>query len=428
MLLLAAGCSLPSPGDLDTGGSSSEGTSDTGPSPTDATGTTTTAATTLDATDTDVPGETDGPHDTGETDGPPVEPDCWNVTVLVDDASRSPARALAVQEDGLVLAGSPTPDAVGQLGPDGTELWSYGAFGSEALPIWPQEVVPLGEGSNVIAGQRFAPELPSSEALWVARLDADGSLAWQEELGPAHFMGWDDIDVRWHPDGGFIVSSHDSLDGGEAPRLLTFRLDELGQTVWSLQHPLVGDAPIGINWSQGAMDLLPSGDIVQLTAAEGGIRVLRITADGDVVWDQTIATGTWPQDLVALPDGDVFVMTMDPDDADLLRLGADGSVKWERRYHEGPNSSLSAMAWDPGTERLLAVGGTRGNDAGDQAMWERTWILALDADGEVRWSHVGEPGTPAHATDVVLDPATPRLSFSAHGEALYIGEIEPCTE
>jgi hypothetical protein len=279
----------------------------------------------------------------------------------------------------------------------------------------------------VIAGQGHAPEYPSGRSLWLAEVGAGGDLLWEEVLGSLHYMAWVDIDVRIHPEGGLVVSGHDSLEDGASPSLITFRVDDAGQTVWSLSHELVpSDSPIAINWAMGAMDLLPSGDIVQLTSAGDGLRVVRTSAEGEVVWDQIYSTATWPQDLVALPDGGILVLSMDVDEAQLTRLDGDGGIEWEQRYHYGPNSNLSAMAWDPLSERLVAVGSTRGIDDGRDSTWERSWILVLDGDGVVHWSHVGDPGSPSYALDLVRDPSTTRFYFSSHGEGLHLGVVEPC--
>lgn len=368
-------------------------------------------------------GTDDGLTTAADTEEPPPADECWDIDELFSDPARSPAQALAALEEALLLAGSPSYDGVEQIALDGTSVWSHGGFFPMDQPLDVLEAVPREDGSVVIAGQLYAPEYPSSRGLWIAELGVDGSLAWQEVLGSIHFMAGVDLDVQLHPAGGLVVSSHDSLDDGVSPSLVTYRLDDDGQTQWSRVHELPGEPPIAINWSMGAMELLPSGDIVQLTSAVEGLRVVRTTADGDQVWDQTYATATWPQDLVALPDGDVLVLSMDEYEAELMRLDPDGAVEWEERYHSGPNSNFSAMAWDPLTERLLAVGFT--NEEGDVTT-ERTWAAVLDGDGIVHWSHVGEPGSPSQALDVVRAPAASRFVFSAHGLHLYLGTVAPC--
>lgn len=185
----------------------------------------------------------------------------------------------------------------------------------------------------------------------------------------------------------------------------------------------IGSAPISINWSRGAMDIMASGDIVQITSHSTGVRVVRTAADGEAQWDQTFATRTWPQDIVAVPGGDVFLLSYDEDETLLLRLNGEGALIWEQSYGDGPNSSMSAMAWDSGTERLLVGGGTRGIDGGSKSGWERTWVLLLDDDGGVTWEFVGEPGTPSLLLDVMADPAGDRFVFASHCEGLHLAEV-----
>lgn len=391
--------------------------------------------TTDDTDSTTSSGTSGGPGDststgqsgTDDTAEPPPEDECWELEELVVDPSRSPPRGLAVLQDALVMAGSPSYDGVGQIALDGSPTWSYGSFVPADLGLSLLDVAPRDDGSFVIAGQVYAPEHPSRRGLWIAALGPDGSLAWQEVLGSIHYMVSVDLDLRVHPAGGLIISAHDSLADGNDPSLLTIRIDDAGEVMWSLERELPNNPPIAINWAMGAMDLLPNGDIVQLTSAVEGLRVVRTTADGDEVWDQTYATATWPQDIVALPDGDILVLSMDENDADLVRLDGDGAVAWEQRHRSGAGSNFSAMAWDPLSERLLAVGTTRGTDDPNDTS-ERTWAAVLDGDGVMHWSHVGEPGTPSFTLDLVRDPAATRFYFSEHGLSLYLGTVEPCPE
>lgn len=350
---------------------------------------------------------------------PPPETTCgqWNATVVAD----APSRRIA---NGIV----PLGQQLGAVG-DRVDLIDLSTTpptsNTLSLPTVPGELLEVeqaGDGAFLIAGAKQSSSTASGRALWLGLVRSDGSLDWERTVSPLHYMAWVHVDVRLHPAGGFVVSSHDGPDDGN--RLITLRIDDLGQTLWSRTDALAADADVAEGWSKGAMDLLPDGDIVQLTAGAGGLRVLRTSPAGEVLWDNDYPTGAWPQDVVALPDGDILVLSLSFDGATLHRLHGDGSVVWKKTYREGPDSGLNAMAWDPDRELLLAMGGTRGTDAGPKNEWKRSWMLLVDGDGVVQWDRVGLPGTNNTALDVVSDPSADRFFFSMHGEGQYIGALE----
>lgn len=354
------------------------------------------------------------------TTGEPDAPTCWQFELAVDSPGRTPAMGLAVAAGHLLLGGTPTTSGLARVG-GGEVTWEK----SETVPgagLFVTEVAPVGDGVFAF-GTISSDDHETGRALWMGRLDGDGEPIWTRELGPAHSNVWAHVDARVHPAGGFFVSTDDGVPGGEqALRLL--HIDDAGETVWATQYPLQPDLDIAINWSLGAMDVLADGGVVQITAAPDAVRVIRTDDAGALVWEMSLADIGWPRDVVALADGGFAVLTSTVDADFLVRIDGDGESVGASKYQQGPDSNATALAHDPATDTFLIAGGTRGVDGPDASL-ERTWLIVADSDGDAKWVHVGEAGTPSHTYEVrVTGPGA--YALSAHGEQLWVATVTTC--
>jgi hypothetical protein len=358
-----------------------------------------------------------GTADTGPRAQPPPACAEWTLEVFATDASSSTAKNLTATPEGLILAGVPASNGIRGIGFDGALQWEYPQLGSSAI----KDVVALADGSLVSASQAHSSQSPSSRELrmaWIAN-DQDG---WIESMGPVHYLAWVPIDLRVHPEGGLVVSTYDSQAGGADASLRTLRVDDSGQVLWSQTRSL-GGLTIGDDM-HGSMELLPNGDIVQVTRGDGGLRALRLGADGSVQWDALYPELRGPTDVITTPDSDVFVLG---EDATVMRISGDGSVVWTHGYDGGQGAALEVAVWDPDLQVLIAAGGTGGfaDSPGDGA---RTWATVVGGDGGAQWQTIEDVGTPGHILDMELDPTSYRAFFSGHGANLYLGAITlvPC--
>jgi len=84
----------------------------------------------------------------------------------------------------------------------------------------------------------------------------------------------------------------------------------------------------------------PQGGVVVHSAAEGKVRDLytaRVTADGNVLWQQKFDAGgknQYPGGLAVAADGSIYVAG-DDDDTHVLKYAADGALVWQRDHPGG---------------------------------------------------------------------------------------------
>ncbi|WP_437307502.1 hypothetical protein [Sorangium sp. So ce388] len=313
---------------------------------------------------------------------------------------------LPAEGEGFIAIGAPDNGGVAALDDAGNVVWS-------AVPLaggFLHTGALTSDGGVVVVGQTHDPSSPSGEGLWFGRLDGAGELRAAHALGPTHYMAWVDIELLPHPDGGYVLSTHDSqLDGAE-PRLVLLRLDDDGQLVRRRVTPLAPGSEVGQSWSRGGVALLPGGDVVQLSAHGAYLRVVRSTGQTEPVFDRALEEvgEAWPQDIAALPDGRIAVVALSHQQSRLILLDAEGRVLWQKTYEPELDTALNALAYDPSTGLLHLAGATRGADGGTQRMW----LLSVDTDGVVRWEHEGEVGTPSGINTVA---ALPGGGFAAAG-------------
>ncbi|HTN85602.1 MAG TPA: hypothetical protein VL242_18010, partial [Sorangium sp.] len=308
--------------------------------------------------------------------------------------------------EGFIAIGAPDNGGVAELDDAGNVVWS-------AVPLaggFLHTGALTSDGGVVVVGQTHDPSSPSSKGLWFGRLDGAGELRAAHALGPTHYMAWVDIELLPHPDGGYVLSTHDSqLDGAE-PRLLLLRLDDDGQLVRQRVTPLAPGSEVGQNWSRGGVALLPGGDVVQLSAHGAYLRVVRSTGQTEPVFDRVLEEvgEAWPQDIAALPDGRIAIVALSREQSRLILLDAEGRVLWQKTYEPELDTALNALAYDPSAGLLHLAGATRGTDGGTQRMW----LLSVDTDGVLRWEYEGEVGTPSWINTVA---ALPGGGFAAAG-------------
>jgi len=366
---------------------------------------------------------------TGEVETEGEEPvdgsgsDCngaWMVTPAVRDGDWTTANAVLALDDGFVLGASPDSDDVTRVDAGGATQWNaeLGAPGASFV-----KDVLLVDGGYVVSIQEISPAHASGERLRVVRLSASGEQEWEADLGAAHYMAWMEADVLRHPEGGTVVSWHDSQDGGGDPRLVLARLDAAGAVKWSTAYPLAFDSPTAINWAHGAAAVLGDGSVLQLTSEDANLRLVRTAANGSLVSNAIVDVVAWPQDLIVLPDGAVLVLANDGVQVMVLEVETDGSIQSTHIVSGGDASFGDALVWDPSLEALLVAGTARDEEEG----WERPWTLVVDRQGNELFNglELEEPGAPGLALDVARIPSG-GFVVTRHGGSLYYETVLPC--
>lgn len=110
---------------------------------------------------------------------------------------------------------------------DGTVRWTRDI---ESSLIRPEAALGLADGSMLLAGRR-SRGAPFGSA-WLARLDPDGTLVWEQSYGTDINASVED--VAPHPDGGFVLASHGEGDA------VVLGVDDAGVVTWERRLDLGG--------------------------------------------------------------------------------------------------------------------------------------------------------------------------------------------
>lgn len=347
----------------------------------------------------------------------------WGALTLIHTDRQTSAQAILGVEGGMVMGGAPRYSAVTRLDSAGRTLWSQDLQASRSVGGEVVDVIAATGGGFVVVVHDYSFTQESERQLWVGHLTEDGEPTWETVLGPAHYFAWMKGDVQAHPEGGYVVSWHDSGAGGVGTRLRTARIDDMGTPLWSTHHWLAADSPVPGGSSRGGFALLPSGDALQLTSEAEQPRLVRLASDGTTVSDVVMDVDGWPSDLVVLPDGAVLAAINSAMGPRLLEIEPDGTVVAELAQRSSNRQELHELQWDP-VHEVLYVGGVTPDEDGTQ----RPWTLVLERDGTEIASELDEDLT----VGVVYD-ASPRpeggFAVVRHGGAtLHLELVGPCHE
>jgi outer membrane protein assembly factor BamB len=253
----------------------------------------------------------------------------------------------------------------------------------------------------------------SGDALFM-KLTLDGELLWERNWGGDGYE--QAISVGSAGDGGYhIFGETDSYGAGDRDFFL-LKVAEDGSEEWFKTY---GGArrewPFGmLNLSNG--DLLIYG----FTESGGGGRdeyAIRVAQDGDIIWDYTVESPGEELVLDALetPEGNLVLAVSVEEDGKLVRLEADGSMMWAHRYEFAGWQYPSQVAPAEDGDFLLA-----GFSMGSSPRQADTWLARCTSTGELEWeTSFGESAFDDYATSLArLSDGTYLIGAIANGVLL----------
>ena len=294
-----------------------------------------------------------------------------------------------------------------RFGPDGARAWSAALPGTDGRDDVPLALAPSAAGPCAahVAPGGGAPG--GSARTSVTCVGPGGTARWtavvggvDPGLGPFGLLGT--LALAAYPDGGALVAAVSEV----APRrLVVVRLGGTGSEVWRGTYDRGG---LG-GRSAVAVQPLPDGGAVVATSGAG---LVRVGADGAVVWDVrpddgVRGLGGGPVSLAVGPGGDVVVaghlstggMYPQPVTA---RYAADGALRWEGDDLDDV-VVRGAVAFAPSGETLHA-----------RASRDRFSVTAVDDAGLFVWSGAYDLGGD---TQALLAAVLPRPD----GGAVLVG-------
>jgi hypothetical protein len=270
------------------------------------------------------------------------------------------------------------------LEPDGSTVWSrtYGGAGSDKARF----LTHTSDGGFIIAGttQSFGA---GEEDVWILKLNPSGFIAWQKTYGGAKRDYAPSI--RQTLDGGFIVGASTESFDLTSTAMWIFKLNADGTIAW--QNSYGGSEN---DYFHSVFQTLDGGYLVAgYTGSFGAgpsadIWIMKLDANGTVQWQSTY--GGQDGDLVNsigmtmdggyIIAGDTQNFRVDQDD-DIwaFKLNADGTIAWEKTYG-GPGYEHAGSIRQTSDGGYVLIGSTSSFGAGG-GIWGDLWVLKLGHDG-----------------------------------------------
>ncbi len=300
----------------------------------------------------------------------------------------SPLSAAEVS-GGFVLAGM--TESFGEGGSDawivridagGGLLWerSYGGAQDDEA----RSIRTTSDGGFVTAGATGSFGVGADGAMWVMKLDGDGSVDWQKTIA-----GGSGSSIAVAGGGGYFVAGSTTVHGAGSSDAWVVKLAADGTVDWQNTY---GDTQNDVAYAVEATD--DDGCVVAGWTSRGTmyaqIWVMKLAADGSVTWSKSIGgTGDGGEDARAVrqtSDGGYIVvgwtMSYGAGDADvwIIKLDSSGDVQWQETYGgTGADRGLGVNQTSDGG--YLVAGRTESFGAGNADMW----LLKLQSDGTVDW-------------------------------------------
>lgn len=276
---------------------------------------------------------------------------------------------------------------------EGSETWlrsyegeTYGAF---------YDVVMADESHVVVTGTTYHSQTKTTRGdIIVAQLTLDGDIVWEMTYGgDAMDQG---LYLEKTSDDGYIVLGETDSRGAGKRDLYLLKISANGELLW--------DRTIGGAGTEWAKDLISLEDGSFLLIGESNshnedfdVLVVRIDEDGNEIWSKTLDTGANESGTAALEavNGDLFVMAVISypgtssgayRDTRLYRLDSQGNVLWNRLYHGDDKQAGDTMSWT--TDGDIVIAGLSEGLSTNVAMFD-FWLARVDGEtGELQWSLV----------------------------------------
>ncbi|MHA2615669.1 MAG: InlB B-repeat-containing protein [bacterium JZ-2024 1] len=241
------------------------------------------------------------------------------------------------------------------------------------------------DGGYIVAGDTNTFSAGDDE-IWVLKLDANGNILWQKTYGTARL---DEVEsIQQTSDGGYIVAGRTFSFAAGLDDIWVLKLDANGNVLWQKTY--------GGTDSDGASSIQQTSDggyiVAGVTKSFGGgswnIWVLKLDANGNVLWQKTYGGpyNDWAYSLQQTSDGGYIVagstysFGAGSDDIWVLKLDADGNVLWQKTYG-GADGDGAYSIQQPSDGGYIVAGSTYSFGAGSDDIW----VLKQDADGNVLW-------------------------------------------
>lgn len=263
----------------------------------------------------------------------------------------------------------------------------------------PHAVDQTSDGGYIVAGET-ASFRPGYREFWILKLNSDGTVAWQKTYGGTDpredAKAWS---IQQTTDGGYVVAGWRHNLASDSIDYMVLKLDASGGVVWGKTYG--GNR---LNVARCVAETADGGYVVAGTtryygAGNDDFLLLKLGTDGSVDWQKAYggADREQPYSVQQTTDGGYVVAgfthpsELSQSDMWILRLSADGNVVWQKTY-DG-NRGDQAYSIRQTTDGGFIVAGIT-NSLYRNSPTDDIWVLKLYDDGTVEWekSYGGDGG------------------------------------
>lgn len=310
-----------------------------------------------------------------------------------------------------------------KLGETGNREWSRSLSGTSNER--PSAIRTTPDGGFIISGntETYGAGLLD---MWIVKTAPNGVVEWQKSYGGSD---WDESrSIQLTPDGGYIVIGSTGSFGAGDFDVWILKLQADGSIAW--QKTYGGpDREHGYSvqpTTDGGFIVISSTD--SFGAGSGDIWLLKIDAGGNVSWQKTYG-GTlsdFAKSVTQTTDGGYFVVgfshsfsTGHGDDIWALKLDANGTLEWQKTY-EGMTDDYGLTGYPTPDGGYMVSANTTSFGAHYSDFWllkighsgSTVCGLGMDSSGQVFTPNVTGAATEVAATDTL----STAYSFMANSE------------
>lgn len=194
--------------------------------------------------------------------------------------------------------------------------------------------------------------------------------------------------IQLTSDGNYLVAS--STYPFEPPpygNISVLKLSANGDVLWRYEYGTAAtDTVVGVQE-------LPDGGYILLgtVASNSKIWLLRLDSSGSIVWQKTYAYHAYNRAFSLtltneggfIITGDTYDTPSDDRDAWVLKLNGDGTIAWQRLYG-GTSSDYFSQIQNTTDGGYLAIGATGSFSPGVEYQ-PALWVVQLNANGDIGW-------------------------------------------
>ena len=266
-----------------------------------------------------------------------------------------------------------------KLNADGTVQWQnrYGGNGVDVA----YSVQQTSDGGYIVAGEMTPAGATAADA-FVLKLKSDGSIDWQEFYGgTGDDRAWS---IRQASDGGFIVAGETNSFGAGGFDIWVWKLEASGSVAWQRTFGGIKDDTAYSVQQTSDGGYIIAGGVTPVGSIFKDVFLLKLDASGSVVWGNRYggANNDVAFSVQQASDGGYIIAgknSPNPITSNMwvLKLDSNGGVVWEKTY--GGQGSNSANFVFQNSDGGYIMTGETSFGAGEAD----AWALKLDENGNI---------------------------------------------